>query len=81
MRLSRTLKLRLRRYSELMSTPALADKELRFPVDDATFLIRQGALKNLNNAGALKNRAVKSLPQDPGAAELAAAIQIAKAKP
>lgn len=64
-----------------MSKPALADKELRFLVDDATFLIRHGALKNLNNAGALKNRPVKSMPQGPGAAELAAAIQIAKAKP
>lgn len=49
-------------------------------VDDAIFLVECGVLKNLGNVGAVKNRAVKAIPEYPDLQRLAAALKAAHAK-
>ncbi len=39
-------------------------------VDDAAFLLEHGALRNLSSVGALKNRALRVIPEYPGLEQL-----------
>jgi hypothetical protein len=79
-RKSRTMQRRLRRYSDLCAKSTPSRKELMFMVDDAIFLVECGVLKNLGNVGAVKNRAVKAIPEYPDLQRLAAALKAAHAK-
>lgn len=74
-RVSRTVQRRLRRYSDLFAKSEPTRKELMFLVDDGTYLLAQGVLKNLSNLGLLKNRAMKHIAEYPGVASLADAIK------
>jgi hypothetical protein len=77
---SRAVQRRLRRYSDVCARTEASDKELMFLVDDALYLLERDVLKNLNTLGALKNRALKAIPQYPGVAALADVIGAAKLK-
>lgn len=77
-RKTRTIQRRLRRYSDLFAKKDTTHKELMFLVDDASFLLRHGVLKNLNNIGSVKNRAKKEIPEYDGIAALAEAIDIVR---
>lgn len=77
-RASRVLQRRLRRYSDVFAKPRPSRKELMFLVDDAVYLLERAVLKNLSNLGAVKNRALKAIPEYPGVVLLAQAIQAAK---
>jgi hypothetical protein len=75
---SRTVQRRLRRYSDLFAKNEPTRKELMFLVDDGTYLLAHGVLKNLSNLGSVKNRAMKDIPEYPGIACLAEAIKAAR---
>lgn len=77
-RASRSIQRRLRRYSDLFAKDVISRKELMFLVDDAAFLVTHGTLKNLDNVGSVKNRALKMIPEYPGIAALIAAIHAAR---
>jgi hypothetical protein len=78
---SQTTRRRLRRYSDLMAKGADATrKELMFLVDDATYLLERGVLRNLNTVGALKNRAQKQIADYPGVELLVQAVGAAREK-
>jgi hypothetical protein len=72
---SRALQRRLRRYSDLFAKQDRSRKELMLLVDDAAVLLERGVLKNLSNAGSVKNLALKMIPEYPGIAPLTLAIQ------
>lgn len=76
---SRTVQRTLRRYSDLLAKESRSRKELMQLVDDATFLLEHGTLKKINNLGAIKNQAVKTIPEYPGVASLMEAIGRANA--
>jgi Probable zinc-ribbon domain len=76
---SRHVQRRLRRYSDLYSRPTPTSKELMFMVEDATFLLERGVLKNLNNIGRVKNLAARTIPEYPGVKVLAQALTAALA--
>jgi hypothetical protein len=75
---SRAVQRRLRRYSDLHAKPEPSRKELMFLVDDAGYLLERGVLKNLSNVGAVKNRAMKSIPEYPGLQSLATILKAAR---
>jgi len=75
---SRAVQRRLRRYSDLFAKKETTHKELMFLVDDAAYLLERGVLKNLSNVGSVKNRAMKDIPEYPGIAGLAEAIEVAR---
>lgn len=77
-RQSRAIQRRLRRYSDLYAKPAPSRKELMFLVDDAIYLVEHGVLRNLDNVGALKNRAAKAIAEYPGVAALSAVLKAAR---
>ncbi|KAB2843147.1 MAG: hypothetical protein F9K47_07635 [Burkholderiales bacterium] len=67
---SRTVQRRLRRYSDLLPKANPTSKDLMLLVDDAAFLLEHGALRNLSSVGALKNRALRVIPEYPGLEQL-----------
>jgi hypothetical protein len=75
---SRVVQRRLRRYSDLFAKNERTRKELMFLVDDTAYLLARGVLRNLNNAGLVKNRALKDIPEYPGVAVLVEAIKAEK---
>lgn len=75
---SRTVQRRLRRYSDIFAKSEPTRKELMFLVDDGTYLLAHGVLKNLSNLGSVKNRALKDIPEYAGIACLEAAIKAAR---
>lgn len=75
---SRAVHRRLRRYSDLFAKAEPTRKELMFMVDDGIYLLAHGVLKNLHNLGAMKNRAMKEIPDYPEVACLAEAIKAAR---
>jgi hypothetical protein len=72
---SRVVQRRLRRYSDLFAKSETTRKELMFLVDDTAYLLERGVLKNLSNAGSVKNRALRDIPDHPGVAALAETIK------
>ena len=72
---SRKVQRRLRRYSDLLAKSEPTRKELMFLVEDGTYLLAQGVLKNLSSLGSVKNQAIKYIPEYPGIACLAEAIK------
>ena len=75
---SRSVQRRLRRYSDLHAKSAPSRKELMFLVDDAAYLLERGALQNLSNVGAVKNRAAKIIPEYPGVQSLTIILKAAR---
>ena len=75
---SRHVQRRLRRYSDLYARPLPSRKELMFMVEDATFLLERGVLKNLDNIGKVKNLAAREIPEYPGIKVLAQALTAAR---
>ncbi len=84
-KLARRLKACLRRYADALQAPRLDAKDMKTFVDDALFLLEQGAVRNLARLGAIKNRAQRELPDYPGtrllAGALAAAHEAAQMRP
>lgn len=75
---SRNIQRRLRRYSDLFARTNPSRKELMYLVDDAAFLVERGVLRNMSNVGAVKNRALKEIPEYPGLGLLASAMKAAR---
>ena len=75
---SRAVQRRLRRYSDLHAKPEPSRKELMFLVDDAGYLVERGVLKNLSSVGAVKNRAMKNIPEYPGLQSLVTILTAAR---
>ena len=72
---ARTAQRRLRRYSDLVAKDAPSRKDLMWMVDDAIHLLKHGVLKDLGAVGAVKNRALRSIPEYPGIQSLVDTIQ------
>ena len=73
-----SLRRRLRRYSDLLKKGDVSPKELRFLVDDGAYLFARGVLKDVNNLGRLKNRALKVIPEYVGTKVLAQELASAR---
>jgi hypothetical protein len=78
-RQSRALQRRLRRYSDLRRRIRPTPAELRSLVDDATYLLVHGVLRDLSTLGRLKNRALEAIPEYAGTQRLGDAIAAARA--
>jgi Probable zinc-ribbon domain len=76
---ARSVRRRLRRYSDLRQKPLRSDRELMFLVDDGAYLIARGVLRNLSTLGQLKNEALKRIPEFRGTSKLVEALTHARA--
>ena len=74
-RMSRTVKQTLERYSTMSARETRSAEDMMQLVDDATFLIARGTLKNASKIGAIKNAALQAIPQYSGIALLIDAIR------
>lgn len=72
------IKRSLKRYSDLLRLTSPSRKDLMFLVEDATYLLEQGVLRDLNRLGELKNQALKHIPEYEGTALLALVIARAR---
>jgi Zn-finger protein len=76
---ARSVRRRLRRYSDLRHKPTRSQKELMFLVDDGAYLVARGVLRNLSTLGQLKNEALRLIPEYRGTAALVQALAHARA--
>jgi hypothetical protein len=76
---ARSVRRRLRRYSDLRHKQTRSPKELMFLVDDGAYLVARGVLRNLSTLGQLKNEALKAIPDYRGTAALVQALVHARA--
>ena len=71
----------VQRYSGLLAKAAPTRKELMTLVDDGSYLLGRGVLRDLNRLGWLKNEARRRIGEYPGTERLAEAIQFAREAP
>ena len=76
---ARSVRRRLRRYSDLRHKQTKSPKDLMFLVDDGAYLVARGVLRNLSTLGQLKNEALKAIPDYRGTAALVQALAHARA--
>ena len=61
---------RLKRYSDLSAKSIKSEDELKQLINDGTYLLRRGVLRNLGRLGHLKNEGIKRIPDYPGTKHL-----------
>lgn len=76
---ARSIRRRLRRYSDLRHKAQKSDRELMFLVNDGAYLVARGVLRNLSALGQVKNEALKRIPEFRGTAKLVQALVHARA--
>jgi hypothetical protein len=79
-RASRVPRQRIRRYSQLIGKAVHSREDLERLVDAARYLFAAGNLRNVDTLGAIKNKALKSIPNYSGTAKLVAALAEARSR-
>ena len=69
----------LKRYSDLFDKKYRSRDDLVHLVEDGTYLLHHGVLRDLRRLGRVKSEALRQIPEYPGTDELAEAIRLTRA--